>query len=554
MKVKSIVLCTVLLIVFAGCEKSGFPAESTAEPTVTEEFPLGDPFAERLPVPTDETAADTPEFYVKLEAENAEIAGGMYISSRRTGFSGTGYAGSIDSIANAETLPPETSNESSDETSGTSASSSEPGEVREGSVTFKTDFESSRHYSISICAAADRPAEITVSANGEIAGMFDIDENRTGRFLKITLAKFFLTSGNTEIKISGGGFDLDYIEIKGNSEEISTPEFAVPDDPCNPNAGDSARALYAFLKEGYGTRTVTGQYVSDPQNRELNLIREATKQYPAIRFGILEKNAETSGELNAVAQWHELGGITGLTWNWNAPGGGGLYSDSFKLSNAVTDKEVAMLRPENIKEKLSAGEISRECAAIIEDIDGIAELLKDLWEADIPVLWRPLHQAGSDWFWWSKADAESYKWLWELVFMRLSFFHELDNLIWVWNGINFDYMPELSMFDIASADLYPESEEDAPAMARSEQEMFTSLSEAVGMGKMLALGECGVLPDIDASFRNRSVWLFFGLWHGEYISDGSGKFSGKYNSEEAFYRVYNSEGTVNLYTLNTAYY
>ena len=65
-----------------------------------------------------------------------------------------------------------------------------------------------------------------------------------------------------------------------------------------------------------------------------------------------------------------------------------------------------------------------------EDLKNAAAYLKLLRDADIPVLWRPFHEAAGGWFWWGK-DAASFKSLWIAMFNYFKT-EGLDNLIWVW--------------------------------------------------------------------------------------------------------------------------
>ena len=37
---------------------------------------------------------------------------------------------------------------------------------------------------------------------------------------------------------------------------------------------------------------------------------------------------------------------------------------------------------------------------MIKDIDLVGSYLKTLKDKGIPVIWRPLHEAGGRWFWW----------------------------------------------------------------------------------------------------------------------------------------------------------
>ena len=38
----------------------------------------------------------------------------------------------------------------------------------------------------------------------------------------------------------------------------------------------------------------------------------------------------------------------------------------------------------------------------------------------VPVLWRPLHEASEGWFWWGASGPEAFKRLWALMFTRFT--------------------------------------------------------------------------------------------------------------------------------------
>lgn len=65
---------------------------------------------------------------------------------------------------------------------------------------------------------------------------------------------------------------------------------------------------------------------------------------------------------------------------------------------------------------------------MIEDIDVIASELKIIG-SNVPVLWKPLHEATGGWFWWSAQGSQARKQLWDLMYNRLVNIHELNNLI-----------------------------------------------------------------------------------------------------------------------------
>ena len=72
------------------------------------------------------------------------------------------------------------------------------------------------------------------------------------------------------------------------------------------------------------------------------------------------------------------------------------------------------------------------------------------------------------------------------------------------------------------------------------------MQQFVGSDKLIAISECGSVPDIDSSFRDNSVWSFFGIWYGKYIADENGEYSEDFTSRDTLARTYNSDGALTL--------
>lgn len=75
----------------------------------------------------------------------------------------------------------------------------------------------------------------------------------------------------------------------------------------------------------------------------------------------------------------------------------------------------------------------------------------------IPVLWRPLHEAGGKWFWWGGKTNLDAKKLYQLMYSRYTDYHQLNNLIWVWSTPEADWYPGHQLVDIMGYDSYPGS-------------------------------------------------------------------------------------------------
>lgn len=152
-----------------------------------------------------------------------------------------------------------------------------------------------------------------------------------------------------------------------------------------------------------------------------------------------------------------------------------------------------------------------------DDMKTLIEYLTLLKEANIPVLWRPFHEASGKWFWWGK-DADSFKKLWIEMYNELKT-AGIDNLIWVWTscGKDNDWYPGDAYVDIVARDLYGDNE----ASCATE---YSDLSGTYG-NKIVTLGECGYstytksrVANISKQWEAGAKWSWFMVW---YDKDGA---------------------------------
>lgn len=477
-----------------------------------------------------EYVAEVPEIIATesdtvIEAEECEFGGSLYVTDARKGFSGEGYVtgfygGSADDL----------------------------------NVVAKLD--SNQHYDITICVAADTDVKTEIEINDNSLQEFKI--NGEEGFTRITFYGIYMNEGENVITIKSGNenFDFDYMEIN-NSDMMYEMDFELSESAANENSSDETELLLNFMKESFGKRIITGQYASSNENKELELIHSVTGKYPAIRFGDIggySNNAEVSpSEVEAAVEWAEKGGIVGFMWYWNSPDkiSSSVYADktNFSLKSVVTKQDIACLSVSELEKLYEQGFITLECLELVKDIDGVSKAFLTLAENDIPVLWRPLHEAGGEWFWWGADGPEAYKWLYNLMYERMTEYHKLDNLIWIWNGQSKDYQVSADRYDIAAIDVYLSPQEKYGS--RSEQYLW--LKSITDSGKLLAISECSSVPGIDEMMRDNSLWSFFGLWFGEYISDRDGNLSEIYTKKSELIKIYNAENSITLENYSGAY-
>lgn len=148
-----------------------------------------------------------------------------------------------------------------------------------------------------------------------------------------------------------------------------------------------------------------------------------------------------------------------------------------------------------------------------EDLKNTAAYLKLLRDADIPILWRPFHEAAGGWFWWGK-DAVSFKSLWIAMFNYFKT-EGLDNLIWVWTteGNDADWYPGDQYVDIVGRDVY--NKETADCVSE-----YTSIAGNYG-NKIVSLSECGTVGLISEQWASGARWSWFMPWYDGTNEDGS---------------------------------
>jgi mannan endo-1,4-beta-mannosidase len=234
---------------------------------------------------------------------------------------------------------------------------------------------------------------------------------------------------------------------------------------------------------------------------ELDSLRTITGRLPAILGLDYIAPSDNAAVNDRATAWHRSGGIVTLCWHWGAPDIGPGYE------NAKNDFDlVAALRPGTAQN-----------LALHRDLARIADLLTVLRDRKVPVLWRPLHEFGGDWFWWGKHGPGAFKALWTLMYDLFVHQRGLNNLIWVagWAGQNIDpaWYPERDRVDIAGADLYADDHGNlAP--------MFQQVKAIVGDTVPICLHENGPIPD-PALLGPQADWLWFMTWHTRWLTDPS---------------------------------
>lgn len=469
--------------------------------------------------PVDADAENETENYLNhIEAEDAVMSGDIKTAATRAGYTGTGYAtGFTQKDGNSWSV--------------------------------KAEIPKSGHYTFTVRTASDSYKENYLTINGRQAGIIYSDGD--GAWHDTKIESVWLEAGTATISIGEywGWFDLDSITIEEGSGVDDSVYSSATSALVNPDANKRTVDIMKYLKSIYGQKTLSGQSCTLNKSTEIEAIHDLTGKYPAIRmldfiFCDPASDYQSDEEVNIAQEWDKMGGLTTFQWHWHAPKGGASFytkDTTFDLSKAVTDLDISQKSLEEIKALYQAGTISEECYLIVRDIDVISGYLDKLQKADVTVLWRPLHEASGGWFWWGAAGADSYQWLYKLMFERQTYYHKLNNLIWVWNGQDQDWYPGDKYCDIAGTDIYAEKHSYSAL-----PDQFMKTVNYSGGSKMTALSENGVMMDPDLMERDNTHWLYFAVWYGDYIIDTTGKVGNTYTESTMVNKVYNSDAVITL--------
>lgn len=426
-------------------------------------------------------------------------------------------------------------------------------------ATFTVAVPSSQHYSIGlrVCGTGAKVAVITGGSN-EIdspdGGYKTVDGTTWGaiysdgsnEFDTYFLHGVYLNKGQNDItfQVLSGSAYIDEITVK-SSPSVQKLAYEVSNSPAIPDASENTKTVRRYLADVYGNRVLTGQFCSAGTNTEINAIYMATGRYSAVRcadIGIFsdyyqgyDKNDEN--EISTAATWWKSGGLVSYTWYWQSPQSekSSCFREltDFDIKKVVTDNDIAELNPVSIEAYMQTGRISKECLAVINDIDAIAQKLRLLEAEDVPVMFRPMPEAGNGWYWWG-ADKDSYLWLYKFMYKRMVDFHKLTNLIWIWDGESYDYYPGDEYVDIVGMDMYADSD------ISGNSRMMDAVNYTI-KSKCTALTECGKIPNPDYIVRDNAYWLWFALWKGDYIINSNGSIQYSHVTPTELDYAYNNE-------------
>lgn len=282
----------------------------------------------------------------------------------------------------------------------------------------------------------------------------------------------------------------------------TAPSTGCATTPVDPQATQQAKNLLCYLYSVYGNHILSGQQESlwiDGPDYEMTYINRLTGKYPAIR-GLDYGDSQTVG--SRAVSWWNAGGIPMLGYHMGAP-------------NQDTDGYSGSRMSANISAALTPG--TADNRRLTARLDGVAGQLQLAQSAGVAVIFRPWHEAGGTWFWWSMEGGSQYQRLWRYTYDYMTRTKGLHNLVWLmpYNDYpNSAFNPGKAYYDLGGADTY--ARDHGPLTA-----MFDSAGGVFGSPVPIALHENGRIPDPSQLQSSTAKWVLFNTWHSSFVSDTS---------------------------------
>ncbi len=375
-----------------------------------------------------------------------------------------------------------------------------------------------------------------------------------------------LNKGENTISFTGsyGYMELDYATVTVAEPHDYSKASGVC---CDPKATKETQSLMSYLKSVYGKNIITGQqeiYGSghkDNYEWENDFIKDLTGKVPAVRgLDFMNYNPlygwDDGTTERAIAWAKERNGILTASWHINVP----INFTDYTLGDAVDWKDCTYKNYQAVNGTFNTANVikegTKEHEYFEEAMKMLAEQLGKLQDENVPIIFRPLHEAqgndgrygdGTSWFWWGDRGADVYRELWKLLYTTLTEEYGLHNIIWEFNAYELPsspaWYPGDEYVDIIAYDKY--NANGGPNLS-AISDIFNALYNMTDGGKMVAMAENDTIPAVDNMTVEDAYWLYVCPWYdgGE---DGGVAFLGEqYQDYKEFKKFYQSDVAITL--------
>ncbi|MDK8189561.1 glycosyl hydrolase [Paenibacillus sp. UMB7766-LJ446] len=433
-----------------------------------------------------------------------------------------------------------------------------------GTITFTVTVPETGMYAISTRYMQELSADGRLqylSVNGVTKGSYMLPYTTTWSDFNFGYHKLDQGSNTIQLKAGWGfayfdTFTVDYANLDPlEVQPVLTDSQATPE----------TQLLMNYLTEVYGNHIISGQQEiyggGNDGNTELEFdwIHNLTGKYPAIRgFDFMNYNplyGWEDGTTDRMIDWvNNRDGIATASWHINVP----RNFTTYQLGDHVDWKE-ATYKPTETNFNTANAVIpgTKEYQYVMRTIEDLAEQLLILQDNNVPVLFRPYHEAEGNgglngegaWFWWASAGADVYKQLWDLLYTELTETYGLHNLIWTYNSYVYNtspaWYPGDDQVDIVGYDKYNTiyNRNDGLSGVPNEDaitSIFYQLVDLTNGKKMVAMTENDTVPSVQNLTEEKSGWLYFCPWYGEHL------MSSAFNYPATLKTLYQSDYVITL--------
>jgi hypothetical protein len=298
--------------------------------------------------------------------------------------------------------------------------------------------------------------------------------------------------------------------------------FAAPRATLSP----AARRVLEFIESQRGLKTLSGQEENGNDLRaEQDKLLTLTGRRPAIRGWDVRTESLAPWD-EARRSWLNERQLIEFSWHIGLPPGPDTFDQAKEPSDPnITSSQMTVI----INDVLAPGTARNN--DFMAKLDRVATQLALLQADDIPVLWRPFHEAEADFgrvgrspFWWGKAGAAPFRELWRFMFDYFTRVRGLDNLIWVystlnnpvngWPGDTRDWYPGDDVVDVVGSDIYRDG------LTSDNNVAWSTWHDALvqlGRGRPVVLAENDLIPDPGEMKTRGSLFSWFLSWHTTYV-------------------------------------
>jgi mannan endo-1,4-beta-mannosidase len=220
----------------------------------------------------------------------------------------------------------------------------------------------------------------------------------------------------------------------------------------------------------------------------------------------------------AINQWNS-GSLVALTWhvcppnrpqetcNWDSDGILSSLTDT-QWNDVVTDGGILNRAYKGIHVCIVCLYVQNLMHIFPARLDTVVPFLKQLKNAGVVPIFRPIHEINEGWSWWGgRGGSNGSRKLYQLTHDYLVQYHGLDNMIWTWcvkdvdMGNIGDYWPGENYVDVASLDMWVKQ-----YPTNADYQAMLNLAGNIP----IALAEVGSVPS-PSVLQQQNRWTWFGL-------------------------------------------